>query len=320
MGTAEQERFSFESTIQRADGGGDIEAQLILEGGAGLVRPVSKARLAWRYLSRATLHPYNLIALTGAMLLALVNWSGWVLLVGFALEVVFLAALPWFRPFRRRVDAAFEAAERAALAKAREALIARMGEIHRQQLAKIDTLIDRTREALRGRGVSDAPALDDCVGLSRLTARYIRLAIAHRACEESLSTTNYDAVRGTIRALEALERTPAITERMRALCRRRLGIAYKREECWHRTRENLDAIAQQLATIFELVSLLHERSVMPLDPHRASVEVDEFVRDLEDTEAAATELGDLGLEDDFVMRDLEIERAALAPPLFIHQR
>src|SRR4029453_6835027 len=96
-----------------------FEAQLVMDGPASLVRPVSKARLAWRYLSRAMLHPYNLIALTGVMLLALVNWSGWVLLVGLALEAMFLGALPWGRPFRGRVVAAVEAAERAALTRRR---------------------------------------------------------------------------------------------------------------------------------------------------------------------------------------------------------
>jgi len=122
----------------------------------------------------------------------------------------------------------------------------------------------------------------------------IRLAIAHRACEESLAMTNRHVLEGTIRSLEAAVGTGA--ERSRRLVQRRLGIAYRRAECWSKTRDSLEAIGHQLATITELVLLLHQESLAPTGTAWGTVEVDRILADFEDGEGALRELVDIGID------------------------
>ena len=280
-------------------------------------------RTRWTYLSNAAIHPSNLLLLIGVMFLSLILWSGPVLLAGIGVEAAFLVVVPRCAFFRRSVDACLDEAERAAAQKAKEALILQMGEGHRQELCKIEVLLGKTAaNAQRRPGVTLLAAADP-LGMARLTQSYIRLAIAHRACEESLAMTNRHLIEGTIRTLEAAESTmdevaegegawPGITrrseERSRALLRRRLSIAYRRAECWTRTRENLEAIGHQLATITELVHLLHQESLAPSGATSVTADVDRVLSDFEHGEGALRELAEIGLDE-----PLEIHEIPAAP-------
>jgi hypothetical protein len=281
---------------------------------AGLARPsgdwvvapgVGLRRTGWTYLSNAAIHPSNLLLLIGVMFLSLILWSGPVLLAGLGVEAAFLVVVPRCAFFRRGVDACLDEAERAAAQKAREALILQMGEAHRQELCKIEALIGKTfTNAQRRHGVVLLGA-GDTRGMYELTSSYIRLAIAHRACEESLAMTNRHVLEGTIRSLEAAESVQP--DRSRALLRRRLTIAYRRAECWTRTRDNLEAIGHQLATINELVHLMHQESLAPAATAGVSVEVDRVLADFEHGEGALRELADIGVEDAFEVHEMGAE-------------
>jgi hypothetical protein len=297
--------------------------------------PASR-RSGWTYLSNAAIHPSNLLLLIGVMFLSLILWSGPVLLCGIGVEAAFLVVVPRCAFFRRSVDACLDEAERAAAQKAREVLILQMSEGHRQELCKLEALIGKTfanvqRRALglgAGPSVTGATifAAADPLGMSRLTHSYIRLAIAHRACEESLATTNRHVIEGTIRSLEAAESaldaagtevlpasatsSPAL--RSRKLLQRRLSIAYRRAACWTRTRETLEAIGHQLATVTELVHLLHQESLAPPGSSGVSAEVDRVLADFEHGEGALRELADIGLEEAALeVHELSGEDAAL---------
>jgi len=259
-------------------------------------------RTGWTYVSNAAIHPSNLLLLIGVMFLSLILWSGPVLLAGLGVEAAFLVVVPRCAFFRRGVDECLDEAERAADQKAREALILQMGEPHRQELIKIEALIGKTfANAHRRHGVLFLGA-GDPASMNRLTGSYIRLAIAHRACEESLAMTNRHVLDGTIRSLETAE--AAQPDRSRALLRRRLTIAYRRAECWTRTRDNLEAIGHQLATINELVHLMHQESLSPPAAAGVSVEVDQVLADFEHGEGALRELDDLGVEEAFEVHEI----------------
>jgi hypothetical protein len=252
-------------------------------------------RTGWTYLGQAAIHPSNLLMLIGVMFLSLILWNAPVLFIGLGVEGVLLCAVPRSPLFRRRVDEAMDEADRAATQKAREALVLQMGEGHRQELARIEILVGKTFANVERRAGVIPMSFDERLGLGRLTASYIRLAIAHKACEESLAMTNHHALEGTIRSLEAAEH--ASMERSKPLLRRRLSIAYRRAECWGRTRESLEALGHQLATIQELVHLMHQESIAPRGPSLACDEIDSFLRDFEESEVALRELADLEVEE-----------------------
>jgi hypothetical protein len=252
-------------------------------------------RTGWTYFGQAAIHPSNLLMLIGVMFLSLILWNAPVLFIGLAAEGALLCVVPRCALFRRRVDETLDEAERAVAQKAREALILQMGEGHRQELARIEILVGKTFANVERRAGVIPMWSDEQLGLGRLTASYIRLAIAHKACEESLAMTNHHALEGTIRSLEAAEH--ASPDRSKDLLRRRLSIAYRRAECWGRTRENLEALGHQLATIQELVHLMHQESIAPRGPSLACDEIDRFLSDFEESEVALRELAELEVEE-----------------------
>jgi hypothetical protein len=256
-------------------------------------RPISH-RSTWTYLGHAAIHPSNLLLLIGVMFLSLILWSAPVLFIGLGIEAALLCAAPYTRFFRRRIDACIDESERAEAQKAREALIREMSEAHRQELARIEGLLDKTTANAARQGVVIPITLAEPLGSARLLTSYIRLAIAHRACEESLAMTNRHVLEGTIRSLEAAVGNGA--DRTRRLVERRLGIAYRRAECWSKTRDSLEAIGHQLATISELVLLLHQESLAPRGTAWATLEVDRILADFEDGEGALRELYDIGVD------------------------
>lgn len=289
--------------------------------GSALSRATADARLApprplrrtgWTYFGQAAIHPSNLLLLIGVMFLSLILWSAPVLFAGLAVEGGFLCLVPRMRFFRGRIDEVLDEADRAAAAKAREALVLQMGEAHRQELAKIEALVGKTFANVERRGGVSAGGLSDPFGLAQLSTSYIRLAIAHRACEESLAMTNRHVLEGTIRSLEAAELTSP--DRTKELLRRRLAIAYRRAECWSRTRENLEAIGHQLATISELVQLVHQESLAPPDPSNVGEVLDRFLTEFEESTGALQELAELGVEEAYELCEFE------APALSARQR
>jgi hypothetical protein len=243
------------------------------------------------YVAKAALHPYNLLFLCCTVFLSLISWCAMVLVAGVIAEVLFLGAVPFSRLFRARVDARLDEIARLAAAEARKELVAQMSLKHQKELAAIELLIDKTRDNVRRQGGAVPMMLDDSQGSSRLTTRYIRLAIAHKACEESLGTTTREALEEAIRTLQAAQRTSS--DRVGRLLQRRVAIATRRAECWARARENLDAISHQLAAIFEVIHLMHEQSMAPVGSQGMCRELDRFMQDLEESDGAMRELAEL---------------------------
>lgn len=267
-----------------------------------------RRRTAGTYLSRVLVHPYNLLVVGSALLLSFIGWSPLLLLLGLGVELAILCIVPWRGYVRQRIDAQLDEADRAAWSRAREALVRQMDVRHQQELARLDRLIDRTRENIRRRGGAVPLLLDEGFGLNRLITSYIRLAIAHKAGQESLAMTNHTELMETIRALEAVRN--ASVGRTRGLSERRLSIAYRRAECWTRTREGLEIVSQKLATILELIQLMHEQSMTPIDTPSTCADIDRFMRELDDLdngESTQRELDAIDADRAFDLEEFEPE-------------
>jgi hypothetical protein len=279
----------------------------------GVQVAATRRRTGWTYLGRVMIHPYNLLLLGSALLLSFIGWSPLLLLLGVGVELAILCIVPWRGYCRQRIDAQLDEADRATWMKAREALVRQMDIRHQQELNKLDRLIDRTRENIRRRSGA-APLLhDEGFGLNRLVTSYIRLAIAHKAGQESLAMTNHGELMETIRSLEAVRSRSA--GRTRGLSERRLTIAYRRAECWSRTRDGLEVVSQKLSTILELIQLMHEQSMTPVDSPSTYADIDRFMRELDDFdngEHTQRELDELDLDRAFDLEEIEAEQPAPA--------
>ncbi|HTN84086.1 MAG TPA: hypothetical protein VL242_10380, partial [Sorangium sp.] len=119
------------------------------------------------------------------------------------------------------------------------------------------------------------------------------------------------------RSLEAVRSTSA--GRTRGLSERRLSIAYRRAECWSQTREGLEVVSQKLAAILELIQLMHEQSMTPVDSPSTCAEIDRFMRELDDLdngESTQRELEELDMDMDraFELEELEAEHSQHSRP------
>jgi hypothetical protein len=276
------------------------------------LEPREADRLPRIYVRHALLYPYNMPLLVLAIAAGLISGSLLIVALSLLAELAMLGFVPRTSAFRRHVDELIENAERAEAAKARAALLLQMDEMHREELERLEALVDRIRENVRKSGASTDVFVDDCLGLSRLTKSFVCLAIAHRASKEALASTNRQALQDRIHSLEAMQSSGIVSERMRRLAQKRLAIAQKRAERWDETQEEIEAISHQLATISELIHLVYERSINPVDPGNMGSEIDRFMDDLEDSEGTLRELTELRVAEDVDPRILEKGRVRLA--------
>jgi hypothetical protein len=259
------------------------------------------------YVKHALMHPWHVVVLAGATVFGVANWSLLVLLLVFAgAELLLLGIVLHLRVFRRYVDERLDQIDRAKAAEQRSTLLLQMSDEHRRELLRLESVIDRIRDATRPHGTAAQIAVDECL---RLLASYVRLAIAYNVSRECLASVDRKALDDEMHALEAARFSSS--QNTRALAQRRLLIARKRADRWDRSRESLEAIAHQLAMIGELVQLTHEQIVAPADPSGATDDLDRVIEQLDDNQATLDELAEfLGVEESIEPRLLDMGRAA----------
>jgi hypothetical protein len=264
-------------------------------------------RGAWVYVKHALMHPWHVVVLAGATVFGVANWSLLVLLLVFAgAELLLLGIVLHLKAFRRYVDDRLDQIERSKAAEQRATLLLQMGDEHRRELLRLESVVDKIRDAARPNGTAAQIAVDECL---RLLASYVRLAIAYNVSRECLASVDRRALDEEIRALEAARFSQS--QQTRALAQRRLVIARKRADRWDRSREALEAIAHQLAMIGELVMLTHEQIAAPADPMDATDEIDRVVAELDDNQSTIDELAEfLGVEEAIEPSILDMGRAA----------
>jgi hypothetical protein len=268
------------------------------------------------YVRHAALHPGHAFVLVVPAAVLIIGWSLAFLLAAMAAAELFLLTIvPKVSAFRRHVDLKIEQTRRAIAAEERSALLARMMREHRAELERLEALSDRVRERVATESQEMSVVVDDTLGLGRLLADYVRLAIAYRSATECLAMTNRQALREEIRVLSQARHGE--NEQSRALALRRLAVAEMRAERWDRTAGDVDAMRQQLALIAEVVQLMHEQSLAPVDPRVMSLEIDRAVSQIHETERTMRELSELLTQQQAVDPEvLELGRAS-APVLHL---
>jgi hypothetical protein len=253
------------------------------------------------------MHPWHIVVLAGATVFGVANWSLLVLLLVFAgAEILLLGIVLRLRAFRSYVDDRLDQIERGRAAEQRTTLLLQMSDEHRRELLRLESIVDKIRDATRPHGTAAQIAVDECL---RLLASYVRLAMTYNVSRECLASVDRRLLEEEIHTLEAARFTQAAHARQ--LAQRRLQIAKKRAERWDRSRESLDAIAHQLAMIGELVQLTHEQVAAPADPTGATSEIDRVVEELDDSHSTIEELSELlGVDEPVDPRILDIGRAA----------
>ncbi|HET6611988.1 MAG TPA: hypothetical protein VFG83_08375 [Kofleriaceae bacterium] len=257
---------------------------------------------AMTYARRALLNQYNLLMLTVVTVSSLISGSIWVLVAGLVAELVVLGTVPRAGAFRKHVNGQIAQDEREAALRTRETLLLQMNDTHRQEYERLECLVERVRTNAAHYGDAAALVLNDSLGLDRLLMSYIRLAIAHKVGKEALALTNRKELFDKIQSLED-SRLTSSSRRLRTLEERRLFIAQQRLKRCDRNRERLQVISQQLATINDLIHMVHEQSMTPVDSSQVTDEIDQLILSIEENEGTLRELSEICHDGDALMDD-----------------
>ena len=261
------------------------------------------------YLRHALVHVWHLPLVVASLSLALMCSSLAVLLATLVpAELMLVCVLPKIGPFRRWVDQRLEELERESASKARAALLLQMGQEHRMELEQLEVVLDRVRQLVH------APCgIDDFLGLGRLTATYARLAIAYKTGRDGLTSLHRQTLEHEVHTLRATSRVG--TPRTRLLAQQRLAVAVRRLARWDRSRDELEAIAHQLALIAEVIHLIHEQCLAPVDQRELELEIRDALRSIDSNEETLREIVELSARTEVVDgRVLELGRTQPSGP------
>ncbi len=277
---------------------------------SGALEVHGRTRTGWTYLKHALLEPYTALMLVAAVIYGILSISLLVPLAVIGVELCMVGLVSRLAVFREYVDARLDRAEHALAADARAGLLLQMDEGHRSELLELEQLLDTIRARVLPHGRQVQLALTDYLGLSRLTAIYVRLAIAYRARRETLSKVSRHYLQHEVDALASLRASAGPP--LRDLLERRQAIARRRVERWDRTKEELEALAHQLSTISEFIHLIHEQPLGPVESPELGLEIDRFMGNFTDHEGAMEELSSLAkVPEETDMTVLELGRLRL---------
>jgi hypothetical protein len=246
----------------------------------------------WTYCRYALAHQIHLVLVGLTAIAAVITGQLLVpVLTLLVIEACVLVALPRSTAFRREVDKRLEEAERAAAATQRAMLVARMTPQHRAELEELE----RLGAAVRSR--SATTAADDWVGLERLLTVYVRVAIAYRASAESFRE-------GDRAQLELSEAHLALAcenagGSSRHWLGRRLAVVRSRLATCASALSAQEVMAQELATIAELVRWMHDECVTA-DARSLDAEIESALDVCRQSASALRELSALRVEGDAI--------------------
>lgn len=221
------------------------------------------------YVRSAVVGPWQLAIAVGCMALTYLQWSVFAVLVSCVLAEASMIGLVSRLPvFRRHVDARNARAAQLHAAGERAALLARMSEEHRHELAALETMFDRIRGAAETPGLAEGCVVEDC---KQLLSVYVRLAMAYQTSRECLAMVDRAGLSEEYRTIEAAAATQVGASV--DLARQRLTVLAMRIERWERTRDMLGVFKQRLALVADLLRLIHEQIAAPPDPEREATRI-----------------------------------------------
>jgi len=241
------------------------------------------------YLKEAFHLQYNYIALAGAAAFAVVSGTALPLMLGAGLELIYLSVVPNNSRFQRLVRSwKFEQQK-----KEREKGLSQLFyELPPEMKARYASMegICRGIRANYGRLTSTSQMFVEQMEskLSGLSQSYIRLlnsAFHHR---EYLRATNPDNIRKELDTLQKdLEHdSPKVQE----INKKRVEILNKRIEKYDKVQDNCKVIDAQCAAVEDVLQLIRDQSVTMHDPQEISDNLDNLVKDVEQTEETVREV------------------------------
>ncbi len=259
------------------------------------------------YTKEAFLNPLNLGFLIATMLTAFfVSGSeifvDVVLIMGSAIELMYLGVVPRNQRFRRSIRSR-RAAEHAKPPSGKEIfrLLSKSSQRRYVRLRKLEKEISNNYQKLsyatQGLLESHLRKID------RLLTSYLSMLYQKQQYELS---TNSSREREVIQSIAHLRtEMEDDSEKVRSIKERRLQILEQRLQRFKKGAEHLEILEAQIETIEDVVKYIHEQSLTLRNPEEITFQLDTLLEEVGETEAAISEIEDVFAPATFLLDDMD---------------
>ncbi len=247
------------------------------------------------YTKEAFLNPWNLGFLIMAMLSAffLSGTPGTgplfniVLILAAASELMYLGIVPKQKRFQRLIKSQ-RARERAKPPSQKE-IYGRLTKYRQRRYARLRKIGKDIQGNYRKMSYASQGLLESHLKkINGLIESYIKLLYQKERYEDSVRSGAEKEIARDIQ--EVRSELDTQSPRVKAIKKRRLRILEQRLDRFKKSKENLEIIEEQLATIEDVIKYIHEQSLTLRDPEAITFQLDTLLNEVEETEASVEEI------------------------------
>lgn len=247
-----------------------------------------------RYVFAALRHRWSYVILGGGAIAAVATGSDLPMLLAAGAELTFLGLVSGDTRFQQAVDARDTRRNARRRARRTEAMLAELAPNQREHFLGLQALAARIHENFaRLESSGGAVALQSASRIDSLLQAFLRLLITLNDHRRYLGSTDRAHIESELRALEVDVKAGAAADAVREIKQRRIAILRKRLERFAKAQESREVISHQLASIEDLLRLLHEQSITLRDPSGLTQQLDVLAIEVEEAEATVRELDKL---------------------------
>jgi hypothetical protein len=235
------------------------------------------------YAQRVLLHPFHVATVVAVAVLATLTKSLWLIPLVMVAEVFLGGAVVCARRGRGLLKMESEVL---LPPEYRSKVFAQIDDDHRRELERLEVMVANISDNCRTNG---SMLLEQPWDLTLLLRAYGDLAIAFQELETSVESIDRVSLIDELSSLNS-DDVRLTSERVKRLVARRRDIIHRRLAYWDQSRQSMKEIEHQLATIINIIGLLHEKSMIQSQVGWTSDEIDRIAEDIERHEVALLEL------------------------------
>ena len=243
-----------------------------------------------RYVRAALFNGGNLAVLGGAAVLSAATLNPLPLLLALGTELIYLGTVPALPVFKRRVERQMAKRRSAEAAKVADQLLAELSPSQREHFFNLRELKEQVLENYRRLNSTGLMLMSSEQRMDQLLASFLRLLGTLNAYRKYLGGQNRVEVERELNELVSdLQREPG-PEKVREVREKRAEILRKRLGRFDKAAEHRELMSHQLASIEDILKLLHEQSIGMRDPSVVSRQLETVAAEVESTESTVREL------------------------------
>lgn len=241
------------------------------------------------YVHAAFRHPWHILALVVGLIVALAADGPWFFYGLLAAEVAYLAVVPRTPRFRRAVDAKHARRQRRLQRRRNEMLLNELAPAQREFFLGLQNLAARIKiNYERMDGASALLMQQSQARIDALLQAFLKLLVSLNDYRRYLGDTDRQLIERDLGSLE--KEASEGSEAVREIKQRRIDILRKRIERFDKAEETRELISHQLASIEDILRLVHEQSITLRDPAAINRQLDALAIEVEETENTIHEL------------------------------